>query len=109
MATIGGTTQQVSRSQKNLSQAIQDGDIPQPELMNWNTWQIWRSEVGQRPTAAADGEATNTTFEVALWKSIMGELYGDNWSVTLAASGAPTPGVSPPPSAPRLQLKPRLI
>ena len=79
--------QQVSGSEKTLLNAIRDGDIERPRLMQWNDWQIWRRDVGRRPTAARDGRSTTTTVESALWKSIMCELYGDDWLLRLAQGG----------------------
>ena len=79
------TELQVSRSTKTLVQAINDGEVPKPSLMRWNTWQPWRSSAGRRPTTAADGAATNSTQESALWKSTMLEFYGATWAVDLAS------------------------
>ena len=78
------TQQQVSRSSKTLVQAVRDGDVETPALMSWNPWQQWRRDVGLRPTAAADGEATTSAQESALWKSTMLELYGTEWPLKLA-------------------------
>ena len=40
------TSRQVTGSEKELRQAIRDGDLPQPPLMLWNPWQKWRRDVG---------------------------------------------------------------
>ena len=100
------TELQVSRSTKTLVQAINDGEVPKPALMRWNTWQPWRRSAGARPTAAADGAATNSTQESALWKSTMLEYYGANWALDLAsldetAQPAPGPSNVALPSGPR--------
>ena len=79
------TQQQVSRSSKTLVQAIRDRDVESPALMSWNPWQQWRRDVGLRPTAAADGEATTSAQESALWKATMLELYGTEWPLMLAS------------------------
>ena len=79
------TQQQVSGSSKTLVEAIRDGEVEQPALMSWNKWQQWRRDKGLRPTAAVDGEATTGAQESALWKSIMLELYGDEWPLMLAS------------------------
>ena len=79
------TQQQVSGSSKTLLAAIRDKDVESPALMRWNTWQQWRRDAGLRPTAAADGEATTSAQESALWKSTMLELYGTEWALMLAS------------------------
>ena len=76
---------QVSGSVKSLLDSIRDGEVERPNLMRWNAWQQWRSLRGKRPTAAADGAATTTALESALWKSVMLELYGTEWSIQLAS------------------------
>ena len=78
--------QQVSGSNLTLKDAIRSGAVEVPALMQWNTWQQWRRDTGLRPTAAADGEATTTALESALWKSTMLELYGPEWSLRLASN-----------------------
>jgi hypothetical protein len=93
---------QVSRSTKTLLVAIRDGDVPAPALMGWNAWQRWRKGVGKRPVVATDGEATTTTLELQLWKSVMLEQYGETWSVDLLSSEVeePPPQVSVPSPVP---------
>ena len=81
------TQQQVSRSSKTLVEAIRDGDFETPALMGWNPWEKWRRDVGLRPTARTDGEATTSAQESALWKSTMLELYGDDWPLKLLEQG----------------------
>ena len=81
------TQQQVSLSSKTLVEAIRDGDVESPALMSWNPWQQWRRDAGLRPTAAADGEATTSAQESALWKSTMLELYGTEWPLKLLEQG----------------------
>ena len=76
---------QVSGSTKTLLDAIRDGDVPKPPLLRWNDWQRWRRASGKRPTVAKDGETTNSTQESALWKSVMLELYGTDWTLQLAS------------------------
>ena len=78
---------QVSGSAKSLLEAIRDGDIEAPQLMRWNTWQQWRRDVGRRPTVSRDGEGTvvsTTAEELALYKSVMEELHGEDWATQLA-------------------------
>ena len=79
---------QVSGSEKTLLEAIRDGDVPRPALMSWNEWQAWRSTTGRLPHMATDGYSVVRAQEVAVWKSVMNELYGDDWSVTLVSRDA---------------------
>ena len=74
---------QVSGSDKSLLDAIRDGDVARPALMRWQAWLQWRRGDGMRPTAARDGIVTTSLQESTLWKAVMNELYGDEWSVTL--------------------------
>ena len=91
------TAQQVSGSEKTLLRCIGDGEIPKPALMQWNEWQVWRRDVGKRPSAAIDGEATSSGQESALWKAVMLEYYGPDWLMQLATRGeAPAENVVPP-------------
>ena len=97
------TQQQVSLSSKTLVQAIRDGDVESPALMGWNPWQQWRRDVGLRPTAAADGEATTSAQESALWKSPMLELYGTEWPLKLVEHGEALVVATTQPSEPSRQ------
>ena len=64
---------------RTLLQCVQQGIIPQPRLMRWNEWQVWRSAQGRRPHTVPDGYATQNAEESALYKSMMKEFYGENW------------------------------
>ena len=92
-------TQQVSGSEKTLLVAIRDGEIERPVLMRWNAWQQWRSGAGMRPTLARDAVATTNTEESALWKAVMCEFYGTEWSLTLAAAEDEAETVAPAAAA----------
>ena len=81
--------QQVSGSDKTLIVAIRDGDVPAPPLLDWNNFQIWRRDIGLRPVVARDGYVTSTTTELALWKSVMNDLHGDDWLLNLARGEPP--------------------
>ncbi len=96
---------QVSGSDKALLDAIRDGDIERPLLMRWNAWQVWRRGDGMRPTVARDGAATTSLQESTLWKAVMNELYGDDWSITLAAEE----GAGQGPAAPLPPIEPGLV
>ncbi len=80
------TTRQVTGNDKELRQAIQDGDFPKPPLMSWNPWQKWRRDVGGRPSSSVDGGTTTNPTESALWKSVMLEHYGPEWAVMAASA-----------------------
>ena len=72
-------------SDKELLQTIRDGDVPRPPLMLWNPWQKWRTTLGGRPTSSADGGTTGNPMENALWKSVMLDLYGPDWTVQVVS------------------------
>ena len=76
---------QVSGSEKTLLEVIREGAILRPALMSWNEWQAWRSTTGRLPRLSVDGYKLTRAQEVALWKSVMNELYGDEWSIMLAS------------------------
>ena len=84
---------QVSGSDKTLIDAIRDGEVPQPILMSWNAWQAWRSRAGRMPRQATDGYTVSRAQEVALWKAVMNELYGEDWSIQLASLEEPAAAV----------------
>ena len=96
---------QVSNNTKTLLDAIREGEVPRPELMRWNAWQTWRRGEGRRPLVSRDGVTTSNAEESALWKSVMCELYGTEWSILLAAEeheetvSAPTEPSAPAPAA----------
>ena len=77
--------QQVAGSSKTLLECIRDDEIERPALMRWNAWQVWRSGAGRRPLVSRDGHTTTNAEESALWKSVMCELYGTEWSIQIAS------------------------
>ena len=89
----GSMARQVSGSDKTLIDAIRDGEVPQPILMSWNAWQAWRSRAGRMPRQATDGYTVSRAQEVALWKAVMNELYGEDWSIQLASMEDPAAAV----------------
>ena len=82
-------THEVTQSEKSLIQAIHDGDVERPGLMGWNAWQSWRTRVGKKPTRAADGAFTSSTFERDLWEQVMEHFYGAKWDRLLARGEVP--------------------
>ena len=56
----------VSRSAKSLSEAIAEGEVEVPALMEHNVWLQWRRDSGKRPTKRADGASTTSRFEAEL-------------------------------------------
>ena len=91
-------THEVTKTDKSLIQAIHDGDVEKPGLMGWNAWQSWRTRVGKKPTRAADGAFTTTTFERDLWEQVMEHFYGARWDRALARGEVP-PEVRPAAAA----------
>ena len=61
-----------------LSECIADGRVPVPDKMSFPKWQAWRRREGRRPTRRRDGRGLPTGEEVALWKAIMAEYYGED-------------------------------
>ena len=77
-------THEVSKSDMTLMGAIEHKVVPKPPLMQWNKWQAWRKRYGMRPTTATDGGTTLVRQEVALHRSTMRALYGEDWEYDLA-------------------------
>ena len=84
MATATSGTQEVTRTDITLEQAIETGAVSKPPLMGWNTWLAWRKKVGRRPHHSVDGSGTTPQFEAKLWRVTMASLYGEEWMVALA-------------------------
>ena len=56
---------------------------PLPELMDFNTWQRWRTQFGRRPLKARDGYSTYPRQESQLWRSTMDAVHGKSWEADL--------------------------
>ena len=78
----------VAGFQGSLSEAIAQGVVPKPPLVEFNAWQKWRRDHGKRPRTAADGGTTSSRMEADLWRQTMANLYGPEWLQDLAAAGA---------------------
>ena len=78
-----GEHRQVSGSRLTLSEAIRTGEILRPELMGWQGWQPWRTNIGRRPTMRNDGYVLPPQIETSLWRATMTELYGSEWAMLL--------------------------
>ena len=64
--TAVAPAKEVSGSTRTLMFHIDEiGDIPIPELMEFNDWQQWRSVTGKRPKQAVDGYTTLSNTEAA--------------------------------------------
>ena len=61
-----------------LLDCIRDGRAPRPEEMSFPAWQRWRKREGRRPTRRQDGRGMSTVEEVALWRAVTAELYGED-------------------------------
>ena len=92
---------QVSGSERTLIEAIRNGEVPRPPLMGWNDFQVWRRDQGKRPSQAVDGYTTETPVETVLWRSVMTDLYGEDWSVRVAAGETGATELNPAASAPQ--------
>ena len=92
--------QQVSGSDKTLLEAIRDEEVPSPDLMSWNDWQVWRSTTGRMPRSATDGYSVTRAQESALWKAVMLDLYGEDWSIRLVSAEADAPEPAAPAAGP---------
>ncbi len=53
--------------------------------MDKGQWQKWRTTLGGRPTSSVDGGTTGNPTESALWKSVMLDLYGPDWTVQVVS------------------------
>ena len=69
---------------KTLEQAIADGTVDRPELLEFNDFQVWRRTSGRRPTQRVDGVKRTTAQEAELWRKTMESLYGLDWAQQLA-------------------------
>ena len=76
---------QVSQSETTLLASVRQGDTPRPGLMSWQEWQTWRREFGQRPSTRVDGFTTTQGQESALWRSVMADLHGPDWTFRLVS------------------------
>ena len=91
------TDRQVSGTDVRFLDAVRDGLVPAPGLMDWNAWQRWRRTTGQRPTVARDGELPGNRAEVALWRQAMEAIHGARWleelhsPIPAAQAGEPRP------------------
>ena len=50
------STKGVSGMHKTRLEAIADGDIESPTLMDWDAWQKWKKDEGKRPNRQVDGD-----------------------------------------------------
>ena len=62
-------------------EGVSRGMIEQPELMDWNQWQSWRSSEGGLPRGARDRDAQKR--ESSLWQAAMVEYYGMDYKTQL--------------------------
>ena len=91
------TFKEVSGSTQSLATRItkfgegEDGFIPIPELMDFNSWQRWRTQFGKRPTKARDGYFTNPRQVSLLWRSTMLAVHGPEWEADLHRVSYSTP------------------
>ena len=98
-------TQEVTRSDLSLAEAIEAEEVPRPPLMGWRAWQSWRKYLGKRPQTNVDGGTTHNRLESRLWKATMESLYGEEWMDDLnEQDGGPDPSEFAKPSAARASV-----
>ena len=85
---------EVAGSSERLQVFLDRGEIPKPDLMQFNRWLQWRTNVGRRPLIKRDGECTTMRQESDLWQATMAYLYGGTWmsDLTMATAEDPEPG-----------------
>ena len=69
---------QLSGTTSTLLELIQQGEIPEPELMGFNRWEQWRRDAGRRPLIRVDGQVTTSRQEAELWRATMQHFHGEN-------------------------------
>ena len=75
---------EVSGSDKTLAEAVTSQEVPRPDVMDFNTWQVWRKGVGRRPTIGkGDPQVTSSKNEADLWRATMERYHGKDWRVRL--------------------------
>ncbi len=93
------TTRQVTGVDITFLEAVEQGVVPTPALMEWNDWQRWRRTDGMRPTYADDGATLDNRAEVTLWRRTMEHLHGADWLEDLSAGPAAQRAEAPGPAA----------
>ena len=64
-------------------EAIEQEVLPQPPLMEWNEFEVWRRTAGRRPTAKDDGSSTTSAEESKMWNEVMTKYYGADFKEVL--------------------------
>ena len=104
-AQTAGTAKEVSGSTETLAYHVDEScDILAPDLLDFNSWQVWRTGAGRRPTKVRDGYSTTAKFEADLWRATMKEVHGDDWYFEL--TGKPQPKRAARPPSPAIITKP---
>ena len=67
-------------------EAVDNGEIPKPDLVSWNEWQRWRATEGGREKGVRG--RPEQLREADLWRAAMKEYYGDGWRDRLRPGGA---------------------
>jgi len=76
--------EEVANYEGTFEDAVSEEVIPQPELMQFNDWQIWRKKEGLRPTKRLGCiRATTTQEEAELWRRAMQYYFGDDWRMVM--------------------------
>ena len=64
--------------------------VETPILMGFNDFQKWRKhpDGGKRPSTLTDGFQPSAKIEAELWRSVMLQLFGEEWNLQLAVQDA---------------------
>ena len=107
---------EVADSTLTLLEEIEAGSIPTPGLLDWVSWQLWRSDAGREPPRPrSEPHGFRLHRESKLWRATMSRLYGLDWRQILRQlsnegppeaegrypspyAGAPAQGSSPGPA-----------
>ena len=76
--------EEVANYEGTFEDAVSEEVIPEPELMQFNDWLIWRKKEGSRPTKRQGCIRATTSYEEAeLWRRAMQYYYGDDWRMVM--------------------------
>ena len=62
---------EVADYEGTFMEALEQGILPVPSLMEYQEFQKWRRDEGRRPTAASDGTGTSQKQESDMWREAM--------------------------------------
>ena len=74
VGNIRYSTREVSGSEHTFEQAVESVQIPQPPLMSYKQWLVWRSEAGgpgRAPAKRVDGAPQSNARESRIHQRVM--------------------------------------